>query len=39
MTHAEHDAVWAEVEDSFRQFVTGDGFVTPQTFLMGVGTR
>ena len=30
---------WTEIEDSMRQFDGADGFLVPQTYLIGVGTK
>ena len=42
LTHAadaERAAAWAEIEGALRQFKSADEIVTPQTFLIGVGTK
>ena len=36
---AERAAAWAEIEGALRQFNSADEIVTPQTFLIGVGTK
>jgi SAM-dependent methyltransferase len=38
-SQAEQDAAWTEIEQALRQFETGDGFMAPQTYLIGVGTK
>ena len=38
-TAAERAAAWAEIEGALRQFKSADEIVTPQTFLIGVGTK
>jgi len=39
LSTAERKAVWIEIEDSMRQFDGADGFLVPQTYLIGVGTK
>jgi hypothetical protein len=39
LSTAEREAVWTEIEDSMRQFDGADGFLVPQTYLIGVGTK
>src|SRR5262249_27521644 len=39
LSEAERDAAWAEIEDVMRQFDGTDGFVVPQEYLIGVGTK
>jgi len=38
-TDAERAAAWAEIEGAVSQFKSADEIVTPQTFLIGVGTK
>jgi hypothetical protein len=38
-TDAERAAAWAEIEGAVQQFKSADEIVTPQTFLIGVGTK
>jgi hypothetical protein len=38
LSEAERDAAWTEIEESMRQFEGADGFLVPQTYLIGVGT-
>ena len=38
-TDAERAAAWAEIEAALRQFDGAAGFVVPQTYLIGVGTK
>ena len=38
-TDADRAAAWAEIEGALRQFKSADEIVTPQTFLIGVGTK
>jgi ubiquinone/menaquinone biosynthesis C-methylase UbiE len=39
LSTAEREAVWTEIEDSMRQFDGADGFLVPQAYLIGVGTK
>jgi ubiquinone/menaquinone biosynthesis C-methylase UbiE len=39
LSTAERDAAWAEIEGVMRQFDRTDGFVVPQEYLIGVGTK
>ena len=39
LSTAERETVWTEIEDSMRQFDGADGFLVPQTYLIGVGTK
>jgi hypothetical protein len=38
-TNAERAAAWAEIEAALRPFDGANGFVAPQTYLIGVGTK
>lgn len=39
LSKAECDAAWAEIQESMHQFEGADGFLVPQTYLIGVGTK
>ena len=38
-SEAEREAAWMDIEHALRTFERVDGFVAPQTYLIGVGTR
>jgi SAM-dependent methyltransferase len=38
-SQTERDAVWTEIEQALRRFERVDGFMAPQTFLIGAGTK
>lgn len=39
LSKVECDAAWTEIQESMHQFEGTDGFVVPQTYLIGVGTK
>jgi SAM-dependent methyltransferase len=39
VSETERAAAWAEIEDALREYDGIDGFVGPQTYLIGVGTK
>jgi ubiquinone/menaquinone biosynthesis C-methylase UbiE len=39
VSETERAAAWAEIEDALREYDGVDGFVGPQTYLIGVGTK
>jgi hypothetical protein len=38
LSEAEREAAWTEIQESMRQFEGADGFLVPQTYLIGVGS-
>jgi ubiquinone/menaquinone biosynthesis C-methylase UbiE len=39
LSRAERDSAWTEIQESMHQFEGADGFLVPQTYLIGVGTK
>jgi ubiquinone/menaquinone biosynthesis C-methylase UbiE len=39
LSEPERESVWAEIEEALRRFQGREGFVVPQTYLIGVGTK
>jgi ubiquinone/menaquinone biosynthesis C-methylase UbiE len=39
LSETERDKAWVEIEEAMRQFEAAEGFVVPQAYLIGVGTK